>query len=251
MERLNDKKIIVTGGASGMGGALVEVFPSLGAKVVSFDMNDELGNPLAKRHGAMYLHVDVSSEKSVNTGVAQAAEHMGGLDVLIHAAAISPRVAAEDLTLDDWNLMMNVNSTGTFLMNKAVFPYMKDKGGHIINIASSAALDGYPSKCAYAASKGAVISWSRSLAMAWMKYKIQVNVITPAIWTPMYEKTRSLMLPAELEAHEKKNKSQMIDGKMGDPIKDFAPVMAFLASDSSRFMSGQIFQVCGVASISR
>jgi NAD(P)-dependent dehydrogenase (short-subunit alcohol dehydrogenase family) len=251
MERLDGRRIIITGGTSGMGRALVEVFPSLGAKVVFFGRSEDAGVAIANESGSKFLRVDVSNEQSVNEGVSKAVDYMGGLDVLIHSAAISPKVAGEDLTLDDWNQMMDINSTGTFLTNVAVFPHMKENGGHIINIISSTAIDGYPSKPAYAASKGAQIGWSKSIALAWVQHNIQVNMIAPAIDTPMYQEDRATMSPEDIAGHDAFLKMRMIGGKMGDPKKDFAPLMAFLASKESRYLSGQIFSVCSTGYMTR
>jgi NAD(P)-dependent dehydrogenase (short-subunit alcohol dehydrogenase family) len=118
------------------------------------------------------------------------------LYVLVHAAGIAPGGPAEEITLETWNKVKSINSTGTFLTNKAVFPYFKENGGgSIINFASAAGIQGYVGKALYAASIGAVVAWNRSIAGEWGKYNIRVNAIAPAIWTPMYDKTRASMTP--------------------------------------------------------
>ena len=244
---LNGRRIIITGGASGMGEGLVRAFPGLGAMVVSLDFEAAAGSAIAREAGAVgFVKVDVSDKASVDTAVAGAVELLGGLDVLIHAAGIAPASAAHDITLDHWNRVMAVNATGTFLMNQAVFPYLKKHGGAILNFASAAGVQGYPNKAAYAAAKGAVLAWGRTIAQEWGKYGISVNAIAPAIWTPMYDKTRASMSSAQLAAHDAALAGAIpLGGKLGDIERDFVPVMAFLASAGAHFMTGQVFPIDG------
>ncbi|WHY19832.1 SDR family NAD(P)-dependent oxidoreductase [Paenibacillus sp. G2S3] len=247
MTDLTGKRIIITGGASGMGLSLVEALPRLGAMVVSFDLNAEAGEPIAAAAGADFVECNVADEASVNQAVKTAVERLGGLDVLIHAAGIAPGSPAEDITLESWNKVMSINSTGTFLTNVAVFPYLKaNGGGAILNFASAAGVQGYIGKAHYAASKGAVLAWVRSLAGEWGKHNIRVNAIAPAIWTPMYDKTRASMTSEQLAQHDAMMKNAVpMGGKLGDAKEDFAPIMAFLCSDDSHFMTGQVFAIDG------
>lgn len=247
MTNLTGKRIMVTGGASGMGQSLVEALSDSGAKVVSLDLNADAGESIAAAVGAHFIACNVADEKSVQQAVKLAVEKLGGLDILIHAAGIAPGSPAEDITLESWNKVMSINSTGTFLTNVAVFPYLKaNGGGAILNFASAAGVQGYIGKAHYAASKGAVVAWVRSLAGEWGKYNIRVNAIAPAIWTPMYDKTRASMSPEQLVQHDAMMKNAVpLGGKLGDAKKDFAPIMAFLCSDDSHFMTGQVFAVDG------
>lgn len=244
---LKGRRIIVTGGASGMGEGLVRAFPGLGAQVVSLDFAEQSGRAIVAEAGAVgFVQVDVSDKASVDAAVAEAVAMLGGLDVLIHAAGIAPASAAEDITLEHWNRVMAVNATGTFLMNQAVFASLKGQGGAILNFASAAGMQGYPNKGAYAAAKGAVLAWVRTLAQEWGKYNISVNAIAPAIWTPMYEKTRASMSPDQLAAHDAAlARSIPLGGRLGDIEKDFVPVLAFLASAGAHFMTGQVFPIDG------
>ncbi|OJY53912.1 SDR family NAD(P)-dependent oxidoreductase [Sphingomonas sp. 67-41] len=249
---LKGRRIIVTGGASGMGEGLVRALPGLGAQVVSLDINSEAGARIATETGTGFVSVDVASKASVTAGIDAAVGQLGGLDVLIHAAGIAPGAQAEAIPLDQWDQVLAINATGTFLTNQAVFPHLKEKGGVILNFASSAGVKGYPNKAAYAASKGAVVAWIRSIAVEWGRYNIRVNGIAPAIWTPMYDKTRAAMAPEQLSGHEAMLKVSIpLGGKLGEIDGDLVPVVAFLASEGAHFMTGQIVPVDGGAMMMR
>ncbi len=245
MERLDGKRIIVTGGASGMGRTTVENFPALGAKVAFFDVSDEAGKEVEEKCGAKYIHVDVSDEESVRNGFKEAVEYLGGLDVLVHAAAIAPMLPAEYITFNDWKKVFSINANGTFLTNKEAFKYMKETGGNILNFTSASAYIADPYQAHYAASKGAVTSWSRTVAKCWMPYNIRVNMIAPNIWTPMTDKLVASMTPEQVEGFRQGMVGLMLGDKPGDLIEDFLPVMAFMASDSSKYMTGQTICVDG------
>lgn len=247
MCELNGRRIIITGGASGMGECLVRELPKLGARVISMDWSAEVGSAIASEADAKgFVAVNVADEASVVRAVEFACVQLGGLDVLIHAAGISPSSPAQNISLELWDKVFAVNATGTFLMNRAVFPYMREQGGSILNFASAAGAVGLPNKAAYSAAKGAVLAWTRTIAQEWGPYNIRVNAIAPAIWTPMYDKTRSEMTAPQLAAHDAfMAKVVPLGGKLGDLVEDFVPVLAFLSSSGARFLTGQIFAVDG------
>src|SRR5690606_20939356 len=149
---LTGRRIIITGGASGMGEALVRAFPGLGATVVSIDLSESAGTRVAAEAGARgFLAADVADERSIQNAIDEAVHRLGGLDVLIHAAGVATGGAAATTTLDVWNRVMAINATGTFLVNRAVFPHLQERGGTILNFASAAGVRGHPTKAAYAA----------------------------------------------------------------------------------------------------
>jgi len=246
MSSVSGKRVIVTGGASGMGEAVVRDLCTHGARVVSIDVNEEDGSRLAAEAGAHFVRCDITSASSVQQSVAAAANQLGGLDALVHAAGIAPGARADQIEVAQWDQVFAVNARGTFLINQAVFPLLKEKGGRIINFASAAGLTGYPGKAAYAAAKGAVLAWVRTIAHEWGRYHITANAIAPAISTPMYVKTRSLMTPEQLDEHEKMLARDLpLGGRLGDPVQDLAPVIRFLVSDDSGFITGQTIAVDG------
>lgn len=244
-QALTDRRVVITGGSSGMGAALVGGFTAAGAKVVSLDTTQSEGQRIAAESGATFIRCDVTDKDSVDQAFAESANSLGGLDVLIHAAGIAPGAPAESTSVDLWERTMAVNATGTFLTNQAAVELMREGGGRIINFASAAGAKGLPGKAAYAASKGAVLAWTRTVAVEWAQFGITANAVAPAIWTPMYEKTRASMTPEQLAEHDRKLSTQIpLGGKLGD-VDDLVPVIEFLAGEGSRFMTGQIFAVDG------
>lgn len=234
-----------------MGAGLVRAMPQHGARVVSLDRSPA-GRAVADEAGACFVPVEITDASMVTEAVEAAVAALGGLDVLIHAAAIAPGGAAEAISLTDWDMTLAVNATGTFLVNQAVFPHLRDAGGAIINFVSAAGIEGYPGKAAYAAAKGAVIAWTRSIAREWAVHNIRVNAVAPAIWTPMYDTTRAAMSCDQLTLHDMAmRKAIPLGGRLGDVDADFVPVVAFLASEGARFITGQILPVDGGAIMMR
>lgn len=248
--QLKGKRFVVTGSASGMGAATVRAFVREGAHVVGVYRSrgvDALRAQLADLPGsAEFIRADVSEKDEIFGAVEEAARLLGGLDGLVHAAAIAPTTPAEEITVEQLDQVLRVNVRGTMLANQAVLPHLKEKGGRILNFASSTGATGSAIKADYAASKGAVLAWTRSVAAAWAVYGVTVNAICPVISTDMYRATRDAMTPQQLAAHDASLASVIpLGGKFGDPDRDFAPVAVFLAGDGARFMTGQMFSVDG------
>jgi NAD(P)-dependent dehydrogenase (short-subunit alcohol dehydrogenase family) len=249
--QLNDKRIIVTGAASGMGAALVEGFTAHGARVAALDVDEQRATAvvdLCSAGCAHYEHCDVSQEESVHGSLDRATAWLGGLDVLVNCAGIAPGASAEAIELADWERVFAINSRGTFLTNQAAFRYLQAHGGRIINFASAAGAQGYPGKAHYAASKGAVLAWTRTIAREWGRYGITVNAIAPAIATPMYAATRDRMTSEQLLAHDATLARDIpIGGKLGSAQRDLVPALVFLAGDGAGFITGQTLAIDGGA----
>ncbi len=252
--QLQGKRIIVTGGASGIGAGTVRAYAREGAFVCALDRNDSLGEQVAAEAAdynagrVAYFHCDIADRDQVFEVFEQAETAMGGLDVLANVAGIEASGAAEDFQPDALARMWSVNIDGTVYTNQAACQLMqKQGGGAIINFASDAALAGMPNSALYAASKGAVLSWTKTVAYEWgVKFNIRCNSVCPAIRTPMYEAWLAGLSEEERQTHLAAEKLRVpIGGSMGDVDEDMAPVMVFLASDASRFMDGQIFCVNG------
>jgi NAD(P)-dependent dehydrogenase (short-subunit alcohol dehydrogenase family) len=245
---LDGKRIIVTGGSSGIGAGTVRSYVREGARVVSLDVNDGEGERVAADAGsrAMFLHCDVGVPGEVAAVFDRAVAHLGGLDVMANVAGVERRTPAEDIADAEWDLIFTVNVRGTLYTNQAAFRHMREGGGHIINFGSGAGIRGQAGSAHYSASKGAVMSWTRTVAQEWAKYRITVNSVVPAIWTPMYDAYRARMSDQERMIHDMAMQHVIpLGGKLGDPDTDAGPVMVFLASDLSHFMTGQCFAVDG------
>jgi NAD(P)-dependent dehydrogenase (short-subunit alcohol dehydrogenase family) len=245
-------RVIVTGGASGMGAGTVRAFAAHGAHVVSLDIQAGPGTEIAEKATAAgpgqasFVVADVSEKASVDAAFTAATAALGGLDVLVHAAGIAPGAPAESIAVEDWDNVLAVNARGTFLTNQAAFRYLRESGGRIINFASAAGVIGLRNKAHYSASKGAVVAWTRTVAKEWGEHGITVNMVAPAISTPMYAKTRSLMTEEQLAALDATLRAEMpIDGELGDIDRDLVPLLVFLAGPGARFITGQIFAVDG------
>lgn len=247
---LKGKRFVVTGSASGMGAATVRAFVREGAQVVGVYRSrgvEALSAQLAGLPGsAEFLRADVSEKDEIFGAVEEAARRLGGLDGLVHAAAIAPTTPAEEITVEQLDEVLRVNVRGTMLSNQAILPHLKEKGGRILNFASSTGSTGSAIKADYAASKGAVLAWTRSVAAAWACYDVTVNAICPVISTDMYRATRAAMTAEQLAAHDASLASAIpLGGRFGDPDRDFAPVVVFLAGEGARFMTGQMFSADG------
>ncbi|MEK3799145.1 SDR family oxidoreductase [Peribacillus sp. FSL H8-0477] len=253
--QLKGKRIIVTGGASGIGAGTVKAYVREGAIVSALDIADDLGQKVVDEANstgtgkATYYHCNIADAEEVFSVFEQAANEMGGLDVLAHVAGIESLKPAEEYTPADLNFVWGVNINGAIYTNQAACKIMKEQEGEgaIINFSSDVALAGQPNGALYATAKGAVLSWTRTIAYEWaMKYNIRCNCVNPTMKTPMYqeyldnleEEERAKFLAAE------KMKVPM-RGEMGDVDRDMAPVMVFLASDASGYINGQIIAVNG------
>ena len=250
---LEEKKIIVTGSASGMGEATLKAYVKAGANVVGMDISDEKGKDISLNANNLgpgkcsFIHIDVSDKDSVKKAFDLALDELETLDVLAHPAAIQGPADASDVKVEDWDNMFAVNVRGTMLTNQTAFKYMKKNGsGSIINFGSISGLRPEPSASAYSAAKGAVHSWTRTAAGTWGKYNIRVNAILPAIATPMYYAARKRSTEEEnTVAHWRNSVPISLGQEYGDPDNDLAPVMVFFASDSSKFITGQLIPVDG------
>jgi NAD(P)-dependent dehydrogenase (short-subunit alcohol dehydrogenase family) len=243
---LGDKRAIVTGGASGIGAATVRAYAREGARVVAFDVDEEQGQRVCGAAGATFMRCDIADRADVFAAVDRAVTLLGGLDVMANVAGVERSTPAERIPDAEWDLIFAVNVKGTLYTNQAAFPHLKERGGRIINFGSGAGIRGQAGSAHYAASKGAVMAWTRTVAQEWARYRITVNSVVPAIWTPMYEAWRSRMSEQERTIHDMAMQHVVpLGGKLGDPDADMAPVMVFLASDASHFMTGQCFAVDG------
>jgi NAD(P)-dependent dehydrogenase (short-subunit alcohol dehydrogenase family) len=245
-------RVLVTGGARGIGAAAVSVLAACGARVVSFDVVDAAGRDVAENATstgpgtAVYRHVDVARRTEVVDSVQWAVSELGGLDGLLNIAGIERRTSIEDMTEDDLEQVLAVNLKGTVFMCQAALSHLRVRGGSIVNFGSDAGLKPYPLGAHYSSSKAAVMAFTRCAAHEWGSHGIRVNSVAPVIWTPMYDEYRARLTPEELSAHDVRRRAEIpLGGQQGDPVTDLAPVLVFLLSDASKFITGQIIAVNG------
>lgn len=239
--QLEGKVAIITGGARGMGEAEVRLLAAQGARVVFGDVLDGEGEALAKTvPGSTYVHLDVSKEDQWAAAVKLTLERHGRIDVLVNNAGILRSGPVEETSAADFELVFRINQLGPFLGMKAVIPHMKAaKRGSIVNISSTAGLQGYPNLVAYASSKHAVRGMTRVAALELARYNVRVNSVHPGmVATPM---TRQAGDDALAE-----RASRTTFGRAGTP-EEIGNMVLFLASDASGFCSGGSFVVDGAS----
>ncbi|KRB83023.1 hypothetical protein ASE00_13630 [Sphingomonas sp. Root710] len=239
---LTGRRIIVAGAATGIGEAAVDYFVSSGARVAAMDIK-----ATEKSEGDSLRHfvADIRDRAQVSQAFDQACAFMGGLDVLCHPAGLNGRGIAEELTAEQMLHMFEVNVMGTFHTNQEAWRHMRDHGGSIINFTSAASIRGQKNEAHYAASKGAVAGWTRAVAMDWGKYNIRVNAVAPMAHTPMVDVARDFVPEAQRAAFDDRLKSLgYLPGGLR-PGTAIAPLLGFLASEESDYITGQTFSVDG------
>ena len=241
--RLENKVAIISGGSRGMGAFEAALFVQEGAKVIIGDVRDEEGRDLAKHIGsnAVYMHLDVTSEKDWAAVVKEATDRYGKLDILVNNAGVSARGTIEETSVDDWDRVMGINSKGVFLGTRAAIPEMrKSGGGSIINISSQLGLVGMAeSSPQYQSSKGAVRIFTKSAAIQYAPEGIRVNSVHPGpIVTPMTEARRSDSAVQQVMV------SRIPLGRYGES-KDVAYGVLYLASDEASFVTGSELVIDG------
>ncbi|HET8524295.1 MAG TPA: glucose 1-dehydrogenase [Thermomicrobiales bacterium] len=244
---LSGQVALVTGAGSGLGVIFSEALAEAGADIVCADINLEGAKRTAAHIEAMgrraaAVAVDVTDEAAVEQMVRAATEQLGRLDILVNNAGIAAGGPPEDLSLADWQRVVDVNLTGVFLGAQAAARVMIPAGGgRIINIASilgAGASEPIPA-APYAATKGAVVNLTRDLAVHWAAHNIRVNAIGPAYFESAM--TKDLMANPDLE-QEIERRTPM--GRIGRPDELKGPVV-FLASPASSYVTGQTLYVDG------
>lgn len=252
MDRVKDKVCIITGGALGIGRACAERLGQEGATIAVFDVLDAEGETLAaelrgRGINARYWHVDVASERNVQTAIDQVAALFGGVHVLVNNAGIAGvNKPTHEITEAEWDRVQSVNVKGVFFCTKHAIPHLKlAGGGSIMNLSSIYGLVGGPDVPPYHASKGAVRLMSKTDAMLYAPDKIRVNSVHPGyIWTPMVEHHLLDSGATDLDEARKGVDAVHPLGHMGD-VDDIAWGVVYLASDESKFVTGSELVIDG------
>jgi NAD(P)-dependent dehydrogenase (short-subunit alcohol dehydrogenase family) len=258
VRRFADRRVIVTGAGSGIGQATVSRLLDEGATVVGYDVSAEglaLTTTAADDAGSIKRLttsvLDVSSEDAVSAAVDAAVAELGGLEVLVNAAAIQRCAHTHEHTLADWNATLAVNLTGTFLMTRRALPALLQSGrGVVVNFTSTAASFAHPYMAAYAASKGGVLSFTHSLALEYAKQGLRaVNIQPGGVSTALALSTLDKM-PDGYDLGLWAKQTPLLHGKDNDILGDagaVASVIAMVASDDGAFLTGTEIRVDGGA----
>ena len=248
MARFTDRVCIVTGGASGIGAMTAEMFAEQGGKVVVGDVNDELGGEVCARIGAdnaVYMHLDVTEPSACQAAVDLAVERYGGVDCVLNSAVKMAPGLLKDLPLENWNLMLDVGLTGTFLMIQAAGRWMidNDRPGSIITMSSIGGRQPYGMSGGYSTVKAALIMLAGHFAIEWAGYGIRVNAVCPGhtetpltayLQDPEIKKARSEVTPLQ---------------RVGQPV-DIANGILFLLSDEADYVTATTLDIDGGLSMS-
>lgn len=244
-QRFIGKVAVVTGAGSGLGKATAVRLSLEGAAVACLDLNLQSAQATAAeivdaKGKARAYQVDVADPVSTKQAVTAAAQDVGPPAVLVNSAGTGMFAHSHEMRFEDWSRIINVNLTGTFLMCQAVLPYLLDHGGNIVNVASNAALMGQPYSAAYCSSKGGVVQLTKSLADEYLRRNVRVNAVAPGgINTPLQHAFR---LP---EGVERKAISKLISPLGNSQPEEIASLIAFIASDEGRYMTGSIVSIDG------
>jgi len=249
--RLDGKRVILTAGAAGIGRVTLQTFLEAGAEIVICDIDDDALTDIRSCYQNVgVIRADVSNPDDVDRLFDMALERLGGLDILLNNAGIAgPTAAVDEVDLDDWRRTLDINITGQFLCAKRAVPLIKAAGGgSIVNLSSAAGRFGFPLRTPYAASKWAVVGFTKSLAIELGPNKIRVNAICPGavagerINRVIAAKADARGVPFEDMYQHYANTASM--QTLIDP-QDIANMMLFICSDAGQLVSGQILGVDG------
>lgn len=248
---LSGKVAIVTGGNSGIGLGIARGLSEAGATVVIAARNEAKSLDAVKDvescgGSAFAVKCDVTDDDTIQTMVQTVLERSGRIDILVNNAGTTVRKRPEELSFEEWRTVLDTNLDSAFRCSKACYPAMKRAGGgKILNNGSMLSLFGSPWGSAYAASKGGIVQFTRSLATAWAEDNIQVNCFLPGwIDTPLTVETRQL-----LEGLHEKVLARTPANRWGH-IDDFKGLAVFLSSPASNFITGTAIPIDGGFSVS-
>ena len=247
--QLQGKRAIITGAATGIGAVTAQMFAQEGAGVVVADVNEDAGRRTVEeiRDGggtAHFVRTDVTRESDVEALIENGAEALGGLDVLFNNAGAQRSGPITEFDQEQWDLLMAVNPRSCFFGVKHAVPLLRQSGGgSIINMASLAAVKGGAGLTAYSASKGAIVAFTKALAAELAPDDIRVNAVCPGwIDTPFNQPAIDFM--GGREEQDRIVKQIVPLGRQGTP-EEIAPIVVYLASDGSSYMTGQALVVDG------
>ncbi|MDA8726776.1 3-oxoacyl-ACP reductase FabG [Candidatus Pelagibacter bacterium] len=240
MSNLEKKNIIVTGASGGIGNAIIKKLSEAGANILASGTRIEKLEGLKKNFaGLKILKFDISQSEKIEEFIENATNELGGsLDGIVNNAGITQDNLAIRMSLDEWQKVININLTSTFLMSKfAIKKMLKNKSGKIVNITSVVGHTGNLGQANYTASKAGIVAMSKSLAIEYAKKNININCISPGfIQTAMTDKIDDKFKEVII--------SKIPSARLGEPA-DIANAVLFLSSDQSNYINGETLHVNG------
>lgn len=240
--KLEGKTAIVTGGAGGIGRSITRAFVDEGARVLFVDINDDAGASLESELGASakFVNIDIAQADAAGRIRDAALDAFGSVDILVNNAHVSRQASFVDHTDEMFELSFGTGFFPTVHLMQACYEPLKSAAGAVVNFASGSGLQGMPTQSSYAAAKEAIRGVSRVAANEWAPDGIRVNVVCPFAATEGVVAWQKAF-PAQAAAAVAK----VPLGRIGDPDTDIAPIVVFLASDDSKYMTGQTLMADG------
>lgn len=239
MTALDEQSVVITGGAAGIGKAMVKQFIDEGAQVLIADIDEEAGTAAADELGCRFETCDVTDYEQVSAVVETAVDEYGGLDAIVNNAGFGSETSVGDMELEEWKAVLEINLDGVMHGTKAAIPYLIESEGCIINLGSIYGLVGGRGAASYSAAKGGVVNFTQQVAVDYASEGIRVNSICPGfVKTPMTED----LLESERFYEYVVHKTPM--DRPADP-EEIAPLAVFLASEKASYITGANIPIDG------
>jgi len=251
-QRFTDRRIIITGGASGIGRATAHRFALEGGKIVIGDIDAKNGQAVAREIGGDFVHYDAAQPDAAAHLVSRAVEILGGVDVLLNVAGIMTWGRIEELSAAAWQRTIDINLNAVFYLTQQALPHLIASKGNIVNVASAGGLSPVYGTSSYGVAKAGVVAFTRATALEAARHGVRANAVAPGgVATPMHEKT---IAAADfdmtiLEEAGARNMPKLEGFQVCEP-EDIASAIAYLASDEARYVTGITLladggQLCG------
>ncbi|WP_413112343.1 SDR family NAD(P)-dependent oxidoreductase [Thaumasiovibrio sp. DFM-14] len=234
--KLDGKNVVVTGGAQGIGRAIVESFLAEGANVIVADIQPKAEDLPSEIH---YFQVDLTQEASISTFAENCLATVGNIDVLVNNAGITAPAPLEDLTSDSWQKVMKVNSDAVYMTSRAFYSQLKASKGNVITLASFAGKRGtlFGNNASYSTSKAAVIGFTRAMSVESAKFGVRFNAVAPgAVSTDLIK---------ALTPEQQQKVTDLVPLSRYAEVEEVADLVTFMASSRCAYMTGEVVNLNG------